>query len=61
MIIGQSKTAATEIYATGCGAGKADGSVRLISLTLYTEVNNLEAYFALWVHLNGSILNINKK
>jgi len=47
MIIGQSKTAATEIYATGCGAGKADGSVRLISLTLYTEVNNLEAYFAL--------------
>jgi hypothetical protein len=32
------KTPASEIYAAGFGAGKEIGNVRLISLTLYTEV-----------------------
>jgi hypothetical protein len=34
----ESKTAASEIYAIGYVVGKADVTVRLISLTLYTEV-----------------------
>lgn len=32
---------------------KADGTLRLIRLILYTEVNYLEAYFVLWTHLHN--------
>ena len=47
IIIGESKAADSEIYVTGYGACKADDTVWLIRLTLYIEVNYLQAYFAL--------------
>jgi hypothetical protein len=39
----------------------ADGTVPFIRLTLYTEVNNLKAYFALCFRLSRSNLKINMK